>query len=55
MIICDGLKCGECGACEDPLPECPVCGEECYTFYKHDDKILGCENCVKETESCVDD
>lgn len=36
---------------EEPLPACPICGEECETIYKNPDgEAVGCENCI-ETES----
>jgi len=33
---------------DDYLPpaRCPVCGEECDTYYWWDMDIIGCENCV---------
>lgn len=29
------------------VPICPVCGEECDTFYKQGGIILGCDECVE--------
>lgn len=35
------------GLPESPPVYCPVCGEECETFYKNNrDSIFACENCV---------
>ena len=29
------------------LPECPICGEECETFYMdRRENIVGCEHCI---------
>ena len=30
---------------------CPVCGEECETFYKIIHEIVGCEKCVDEVDA----
>lgn len=36
----------------EPLPNCPVCGEEADTYYiDPDNEILGCESCIKEVFS----
>ena len=32
-------------------PKCPICGEECYTFYKQDGEILGCDICVDKVDA----
>ena len=33
-------------------PVCPVCGNECETFYfDNDNHICGCENCVTSSSS----
>ena len=32
---------------EKPLPVCPECHEECYTYYRNRaGEIIGCENCI---------
>ena len=32
---------------EEMHPRCPVCGEECDTYYKNKHgEILGCESCI---------
>ncbi len=38
---------------EEPLPLCPVCGQECETVYRQDGTIIGCERCTK-VESAED-
>ncbi len=36
----------------EPLPLCPVCGEECETFYTDPEgTVLGCEHCVRAQDS----
>lgn len=30
---------------------CPVCGEECETFYKIIHEIVGCEKCVDKVDA----
>ena len=31
----------------EPLPTCPVCGEETETLYEnYDGEIIGCDNCI---------
>ena len=37
----------------DAPPRCPVCGEECETFYICDDEIIGCDRCT-ETVDAID-
>ena len=33
-------------------PRCPVCGEECDTFYRdREGEIFGCENCVQTLDA----
>ena len=39
------------GLPEMPEIKCPVCGEECDTFFKFDNTIIGCENCVREVDA----
>lgn len=39
------------GIPEDTPICCPVCGEECKTFYKIIHKVVGCENCVDEVDA----
>lgn len=36
---------------EMPDIECPECGMICYTLYKRDFEIVGCENCIKEVDA----
>lgn len=36
---------------EDPPVNCPVCGEECETFYKSDGEVLGCDVCIDAVEA----
>ena len=37
---------------EEPLPRCPVCGEETDTFYQNQDgDIVGCDQCVKALDA----
>lgn len=39
---------------EEPLPTCPVCGEECDTIYLNADReAVGCENCICTTDSYI--
>lgn len=36
----------------EPLPVCPVCGEETDTFFKdYDGAIVGCDNCIKPVDA----
>jgi hypothetical protein len=49
--IKNGSECDGCEDCKPKMPICPECGEECDTFYKHDDDIIGCEHCIREVES----
>lgn len=49
--IKNGSECDGCGECKEPLPKCPICGQECDKFYKHDGEVVGCENCISEVES----
>ena len=30
---------------------CPVCGQECYTFYKVQGEIVGCYMCVEKVDA----
>lgn len=30
---------------------CPICGEECETFYKRLNDVLGCEKCIDEVDA----
>lgn len=39
------------GMPEDPPIYCPVCGEECETFYKFEGEIFGCDMCVDVVEA----
>lgn len=32
-------------------PRCPVCGEECETFYICDDKVIGCDRCTEAVDA----
>ena len=42
----NGLDCGD-------TVSCPICGDECETFFVSlDDEVLGCENCVKVEDAC---
>lgn len=34
----------------DPV-NCPVCGDEAYTFYLQDGIVIGCEHCVSEVDA----
>ena len=38
---------------DDPeMPECPICGEECNSFYVRDDgEIVGCDRCISTTNA----
>ena len=36
---------------EEPPICCPVCGEECKTFYKVIHEVVGCENCVEKVDA----
>lgn len=41
------------GIPEDPPCRCPVCGEECETYYFTYERgvrgdVIGCENCIRE-------
>ena len=40
----------EIGDEEEKQPVCPVCGEECESFYKSKSEIVGCEMCVKRVD-----
>ena len=35
----------------DAPPRCPVCGEECETFYICDDEVIGCDRCVATADA----
>ena len=35
------------GVPESPAPVCPVCGEECETYYIQDRAVIGCDRCVR--------
>lgn len=36
----------------DPAPRCPVCGEECETFYIFDEtEIVGCDRCIEAVDA----
>lgn len=37
----------------DPFapPRCPVCGEECETFYVNDYEIVGCDRCAEAVDA----
>lgn len=35
----------------DPAPRCPVCGEECETFYICDDEVIGCDRCTEAVDA----
>lgn len=35
---------GEC-------PICPICEEDCETFYRQNGEIIGCENCIEEEDA----
>lgn len=37
---------------EDEKPIfCPICGEECESFYKLDGDIVGCDMCVEKVDA----
>ncbi len=36
---------------EPEHPRCPVCGEECDMIYRHDGDIVGCDNCIEESDA----
>lgn len=37
---------------EQPMPRCPVCGEECETVYWDvNNQIVGCDNCLLELDA----
>ena len=34
---------------EPPRPVCPVCGDECETWYMKRGEIIGCDQCIQST------
>ena len=37
---------------EDEKPVfCPICGEECESFYKLDGHIVGCDMCIEKVDA----
>lgn len=37
---------------EDEKPVfCPICGEECESFYKLDGQIVGCDMCIEKVDA----
>lgn len=39
---------------EPELPKCPVCGEDCRTFYlDFTSEIIGCNRCIRDVDSFV--
>ena len=36
---------------EPPPIVCPVCGDECKSFFVLNGEVLGCENCIDEWDS----
>lgn len=37
---------------EDEKPIfCPICGEECESFYKLDGQIVGCDMCIEKVDA----
>ena len=46
-VVTHLLETGEPDGRERRAVTCPVCGDECDTFYRNiHDSIFGCENCV---------
>lgn len=43
------------GMPEEPTVCCPICGEECDTFYKSDGEIIGCNMCVDVVDAYSDE
>lgn len=35
----------------DAPPRCPICGEECETFYICDDEVIGCDRCTEAVDA----
>lgn len=36
-----------------PMPKCPVCGEECSTFYiDYFGEVVGCNDCISTSDAC---
>ena len=51
-IIANYLRTGYPDGKEPEYPCCPVCGEQCETFFKDErGYIFGCENCVEEVDA----
>ena len=48
-------ECDGCGSCKEQIPKCPICGQECDSFYKHGTEILGCDNCIRKVDSYNED
>ena len=36
---------------EEPMPVCPICGEECETVYLRDGQPVGCDRCLLELDA----
>lgn len=36
---------------EEQTPVCPVCGDECESFYKLKGEIVGCDMCIKRVDA----
>ena len=37
---------------EKPMPVCPICGEECETyFFDAANMIVGCDHCISERDA----
>lgn len=37
---------------EETAPICPICGEECDTYYfSAENEIIGCDNCVEARDA----
>lgn len=36
---------------DEPPIFCPICGEECASFYKLDGRIVGCDMCIEKVDA----
>lgn len=44
-------KCGTLSTEDEKPVFCPICGEECESFYKLDGRIVGCEMCIEKVDA----